>query len=292
MICIKIADKGKMRLFADDTIIFIIANDLKLLFTLANDITRNVYQWLVSNKLSINFEKTNYMVFKANNYTINEIKNLNLSISINNILLSRTTSIKYLGVWLDDQLSWNAHVTQLLKKVSSLIGIIYRKKYLLSARCRKNIYFGLVYSSLVYCIEVYGRAKKSVLKPLIVKCNTFLRILQDKPRRYSIKELYRNYETLPVNLLYKLFILKLMYRVVYCKCLLPSVIVNLFSINDDIHSYNTRSRHEFNIQANSCTNSISYIGPSMWLKLPRTNRELSSLASFLHHCKLLLLDEL
>src|ERR1700759_151394 len=178
------------------------------------------------------------------------------------------------------------------KKVNSLIGIIYRKKYLLPVHYRKNIYFALVYSSLIYCIEVYGRARQSVLNPLIVKCNTLLRILQDKPRSYSVKELYRNYDTLPVNLLYKLFILKLMYRVVYCRFLLPSVIVNLFSINDDFHCYNTRSRHEFNIQANSCANSISYIGPSMWFKLPRSNRELSSLSSFLHHCKLQLLGEL
>ena len=130
-----------------------------------------------------------------------------------------------------------------------------------------------------------------MLNPLIIKCNSLLRILQDKPRFFSVKELFRNYDTLPVKLLYKLFILKLMYRIVYCRYLLPSVIVNLFSTNDDIHTYNTRSRHEFNIQANSCANSISYIGPSKWLKLPRTNRELSSLSSFLHHCKLLLLGE-
>jgi len=79
----KVAVQGKMRLFADDTNIFIIANDLTVLFNLANDITCNVYQWLISNKLSINFEKSNYMIFKPNNYIINSINNLNLSISIN-----------------------------------------------------------------------------------------------------------------------------------------------------------------------------------------------------------------
>jgi len=188
--------------------------------------------------------------------------------------------------------SINMHITKLLKKVNSLIGIIYRKKYLLPAHCRRNIYFSLVYSSLIYCIEVYGKIKKSVLNPLIVRCNMLLRILQDKPRICSVKELYIYYDTLPVFLLYRLFVLKLMYRVVYCRGCLPNVIVNLFSFNVDNHRYYTRSRHEFNIQANSCANSITFIGPSQWLKLPRATRELCSLSSFLNNCKLLLLSEL
>ena len=207
------------------------------------------------------------------------------------MVFDRTPYIKYLNVWLDEQLMWDTHIAQLTKKVNGLIGILYRKKYLLPMFCRKNIYFALVYSSLIYCIEVYGKARKSVLNPLIVKCNLLLRILQDKPRTHNVKELYKQYDTLPVNLLYKLFILKLMYRVVYCRSCLPNVISNLFIINDNIHSHNTRSRHEFNIQANSCVNSISFIGPSLWFKLPRINREYSSVLEFVSECKIYLLNE-
>ena len=168
------------------------------------------------------------MIFETKTCTNNIITNLNLTINVNNILLNRANFTKYLGVWLDEQLNWDIHIAQLLKKVNSLVGILYRKKYLLPTHCRKKIYFALVYSSLIYCIEVYGRAKKSVINPLFIKCN-LLRILQEKPRSYSVKELYKQYNTLPVNLLYKLFILKLMYRVVYCKDYLPEVIIKLFA---------------------------------------------------------------
>jgi len=284
-------DKGKIRLFADDTNIFVIASDLRVLFTLANEIVNNVYQWLVCNKLTINFDKTNYMIFKPTSIINNEITNLNLSLNINNVLLDRTSSTKYLGVWLDEKLNWDIHVAQLIKKINSLIGILYRKKYLLPMHCRRNIYYSLAYSSLIYCIEVYGAARQSVLNPLIVKCNLLLRVLQDQPRCYSVKELYNHYQTLPVNLLYKLFILKLMYRVLYCTSLLPNVVSELFKLNSNIHTHNTRSKHEFNIQANACVYSISFIGPSMWFKIPKVIRECSSVSIFIRKCKIYLLDE-
>jgi len=147
----------------------------------------------------------------------------------------------------------------------------------------------LAYSSLVYCVEIYGRAKQSVLHALKVKC--LLRLLQDKPRMFSTKLLYSNYNTLPVNLLYKLYVLKLMHRFVYSRDELPIAITDLFSANNDIHSYNTRHKHEFNLNSNICVNSLSFIGPSLWLKLPRNLTECSSLTVFIKLCKNTLLDD-
>jgi hypothetical protein len=287
----KATGQSNIRLFADDSNMFVIANDLKVLFSIANVTLRSIYQWLVCNKLTINLDKTNYMIFKPSTSINSAISKLNLSVNINNISLARTSSIKYLGVWLDENLSWDIHVAELLKKLKCLIGILYRKKYLLPMHCRKNIYFALAYSSLIYCIEVYGRAKKSVLNPLIIKCNLLLRILQDKQRSHRVNDLYKSYDTLPVNLLYKLFVLKLMYRVVYCRGCLPNVIVSLFNINDDFHSYNTRSRYEFNIQASASVNSITFVGPSLWVKLPRAIRESCSVDMFIRQCKVYLSDE-
>ena len=92
------ADNGKIRLFADDTNMFIIGSNLKVLFSLANVFVHNVYQWLVCIKLTIKIDKTNYIIFKPNIFIDNALIHYNLSISINNNLLARTSSIKYLGV--------------------------------------------------------------------------------------------------------------------------------------------------------------------------------------------------
>ena len=53
-----------MCLFADDSNVFVTSSNLTDLFTLANDMLAEIFIWTTSNKLSINFEKTNYMIFK------------------------------------------------------------------------------------------------------------------------------------------------------------------------------------------------------------------------------------
>jgi len=155
--------------------------------------------------------------------------------------------LPYLGVWLDDNLNWSVHISNLIKKVRSLTGILYRKKYVLGQSCRKKLYFSLIYSSLIYCIEIYGNSKIKNLNPLIIKCNSLLRIIQEKTRFDHVKDLYLDYNTLPVHLLYKLFLLKLMHRFIYNRQSLPIVISNLFCTNDNVHTFNTRFKHQFNL---------------------------------------------
>ena len=55
---------AKFKLFADDTNIFIVANTVQELFQIANTVLKDVFQWTIANKLSINFDKTNNMLFK------------------------------------------------------------------------------------------------------------------------------------------------------------------------------------------------------------------------------------
>ena len=125
----------------------------------------------MSNKLSINLanEKTNYMLFKPNKHTDSFIVTMNLSCHINNHYLTRVNCVEYLGVWLDENLRFNVHINNLMKKVRGLTGILYRKKYVLGPQCRKQLYFSLIYSSLIYSIEIYGNAKRKFLNPLIKK---------------------------------------------------------------------------------------------------------------------------
>jgi len=279
---------GRISLFADDTNIFIVASDLTTLFSLANLIADDILKWTICNKLSINLEKTNYMLFKPNKLIDNVIENMSLSCRINDHKLTRVKFVKYLGVWLDDQLNWSIHIENLTKKVRSLTGILFRKKYVLGTQCRRKLYFSLIYSSLIYCIEIYGSAKRKLLNPLIIKCNSLLRIIQDKTRFDHVKDLYINYNTLPVHLLYKLFILKLMHRFIYCRQSLPTVISKLFCSNDEVHFFNTRFKHQFNLNNVNNSKSISFIGPSMWLKLPNDIKYCSSTSGFLRLCKSLI----
>ena len=157
--------------------------------------------------------------------------------------------------------------------------VLYKKK--------SSLYFSLIYSNLVYCIEIYGSARLKYIKPLISKYNTVLRILQNKPRLYHNMFLYDNYETLPVTSLNKYFILRLMHRFIYARKTLPAAVNELFKSGCDIHSYNTRSKFHFNLSFNKNSNSnlISHTGPSMWWKLPTSIRNISAFNTFSIQCK-------
>ena len=65
------------------------------------------------------------MLFKPNKFTDSSIVHLNLSCCINEYKLTRVKFVKYLGIWLDDNLNWSIHIENLIKKVRSLTGILY-----------------------------------------------------------------------------------------------------------------------------------------------------------------------
>ena len=120
---------------------------------------------------------------------------------------------------------------------------------------------------------------------MIIKCNGLLRILQNKPRRCHVSELYSNFNTLPVNLLFNLFTMKLIYRCLYDSINVPVIIRNLFVRGNVIHSHNTRCNNNFILQNNINQKSISFYGPSIWNKLPTSLQTSPSINSFIKSYK-------
>ena len=92
-----------------------------------------ILKWLNANKLSLNIEKTNFMVFD-NLELIGEI-----TISLNNqiISFSECKTVKYLGLMVDHKLTFSDHIEYIKKKVSKRIGAMYRSKSLLPLKYRK-----------------------------------------------------------------------------------------------------------------------------------------------------------
>ena len=93
--------------------------------------------WLRSNKLSLNTQKTFYMVFhRARLKTIN---NSNMDIIMDNHILTKVNSIQYLGIIVDHKLNWLDHITYVKAKISKGIGIMYKaRKYLNKKNSLKN----------------------------------------------------------------------------------------------------------------------------------------------------------
>src|SRR6267154_1589939 len=84
------------KLFADDTNIFIVDDNLDALTLKVNSCLSKIYQWCLANKLSINLEKTNFTVFSPNR----NVNTDNIVINIGNFKINHTDCCKYLGILL------------------------------------------------------------------------------------------------------------------------------------------------------------------------------------------------
>ena len=96
--------------------------------------------------------------------------------SIKKPLMKKNTS-KYLCVIIDSSLSWKHHILSLTKEISRSIGIMYKLRPFLPLKVMKNVYYSLIYSHIVYAIEVCGSAFKSELKKIFVLQKRGVRLL-------------------------------------------------------------------------------------------------------------------
>ena len=77
-------------------------------------------------------------------------------LAINGKVIERTTSIEFLGILLDEHLSWKNHISVVENKVSNNIGILQKAKNIFSKRCLKTLYFSFVHSFIASYILNYG----------------------------------------------------------------------------------------------------------------------------------------
>ena len=139
-------------LYADDTSVLLNAKRYTDLVALLNSELEKLSLWLRSKKLSLNVQKTYYIVFHKVRIKSYE----HAVITINNVILQRTNSLKYLGVIIDYKLNWTQHIAHVKNKISKGIGIMYKARNYLSKLSMRKLYDSYIYPSLIYCIEVWG----------------------------------------------------------------------------------------------------------------------------------------
>ena len=153
-----ISHDGKFVLFADDTSIFVAADSISQVYEIADKVLEAVCKYMEVNLLHINVKKCCYMYFspfkRPKNDEASEIDTY--SLNINSIIINRVSHTKFLGVTIDDKLSWKPHINMQNKKLRSIRGRIYRIKNILHESLYKQIYHSLFDSHLIYAISVLG----------------------------------------------------------------------------------------------------------------------------------------
>ena len=136
----------KFILYADDANIIITAPTIEEVITLTRQILESLSNWVDSNRLLLNLKKTHYMIFSQTN---NKFSNLNLS--LHGVQLKRETESKFLGVIIDEKLTWKKHITTLKTKMARYLGVMYRLRTQIPLKARLLIFHSFIQSHLNYC---------------------------------------------------------------------------------------------------------------------------------------------
>ena len=96
------------------------------------------------------------------------INNSSMDIIMDNQILTKVNSIKYLGIIVDHKLNWLDHITYVKAKISKQIGIMYKARKYLNKNSLKNLYHAYIYLYLIYCVKVRSCASKCHLNSLFL----------------------------------------------------------------------------------------------------------------------------
>ena len=143
----------KVHIFADDTVIFFECQNQNQLSEIIEDILKNLNDWFIANKLTMNVEKSNFCIFRSQK---NKNKPIPDSIPFNNSTMKRISHIKYLGVFLDEHLSYTHHVNEVCKSLRKYFSVFYNIRRYLNKEHIKSIYYSMIYSKIQYGLTSYG----------------------------------------------------------------------------------------------------------------------------------------
>ena len=137
-------------------------SDIDLLSKRINYELSLVNDWLKINKLSLNVDKTKYMVFHNAQKKVSLYEHLKLQLNGEDI--QRTSHFSFLGIVINENLNWNDHITHLSSKINPVVGLLHRLKYQLPRHILKMIYNSLILSRLHYGNILWGGHPGSLIK--------------------------------------------------------------------------------------------------------------------------------
>ena len=265
----QISRLAKFILYADDANIIITGKSMHEITTELSRITPILVNWVQRNGLALNLKKTNYMLFSKM-----KVDTSSVQITIDGTEIERKREAKFLGVIIDEKLTWASHIRALRTKMSRYIGVMYRLKKMLPVKAQLQIYQSFVQSHLNFCSLVWGFAAKSNIESLFARQKQGIRAVMPGRVNYCYRDgnpadhtkaSFQKFGILTIHSIIVKNALLLLHKIKYMPSTLPKSVVELMPNN--IPSYG--SNFEDNIDWLSIYNqplyrkSVFYKGPML-----------------------------
>ena len=135
----KVLKRTKCILFADDTTIYLSSNRTETMFQIMNNELQNLTDWFKANKLSLNVSKTNYVLFDRGKSKYTKGK-----IVVGGETVESVNCFKFLGILIDEELSWQKHIEHCRKKIACGVYALNMAKNYMAQTHLCQLYYTLI----------------------------------------------------------------------------------------------------------------------------------------------------
>ena len=240
--------------------------------------------WIRANKLSLNLDKTKCMIFS------NAIDRLPMNIVLDGKVLEVVSTMKFLGLTIDNKLSWKPHIDNVCRTISQNIGLINKVKYYFPKPTLLMLYSSLILPYLNYGVIAWGHTHSTYLDRILLLQKKALRIICHTSWKAHTDVLFCENNILKINDLFRHHLGQFMFKLE--NKALPSIFYDMFKKNNTIHKYPTRHSNEFHLpRTRTILNQSIFtsVGPKFWNSLDKDIISAPSIASFKKRLKLFLL---
>ena len=277
----------KYVMFADDSTLSctIPKHDLPTISNIINTELDLVGGWLNANKISLNIEKTKYMIF-SKSHCAHDIHTKIFGRDVN-----RTNSIKFLGVHLDERLNFTEHTNHIASKISKTIGIMNKVRFLPShVLC--TLYHTMVAPYILYGIRAWYGCPNYNRNRIQVLQNKCIRIIKNLDRRTNTDSERKLLGILNVGNIYVQQVGQFMSNIIFNS---PNSEFN-YIVSQSIPSHNYPTRNIDNLRpprtdSTKCRHSMEYIGIIIWNQIPDVIKYAETPSSFKSKLKKHLLSQ-
>ena len=223
--------------FADDTNLLYSCKSLKSLRKRLNKDLALLYDWLCANRLSLNAGKTEFIVFRPPRYRSSE----RVTLKLHHSKLFESSKIKYLGIILDNKLDWKGHITELSKKLSRAVGLLYKIRNLCPQPVLRSLYFSIFNSHMSYGLVLWHNANRIYINKIKSLQRRALKsiIFKNNENDIDINRIHSDLKILNVDHQVQVQLSSLMWD--YDHDTLPPSLKAYFKRANLIHNYNTRA---------------------------------------------------
>ena len=220
--------------FADDTNLLRIDDNIDVIRSKMNKDLKRLYTWLLANKISLNVAKTEVIFFKKHSEQTPSVK-----IKLNGATILPSKFIKYLGVYLDDDLSGMSHCRELIPKLRRSNGMLSKARDYVSLQEIISLYYGLFSSNFFYGCQIWGLQSNILLDKLDRLQKRAMRLITFSGFRDHTNPILKELKIIKIRdqiqMLNSLFIHD------WWNKKLPPCFENFFEAREDAHSHLTRA---------------------------------------------------